>query len=459
MSNRYWQVLRTYLERPRFWVLGLTYFLISWIWFWYYDWSNEAARQGQAILSAIYACLICSFWGLHVRRQFSHSAAQHIPGYTTPHLLVAGLLGSVLWLFIPLVAYLADHWSSGAVALHACAVILMCIVACWPRGVLLLMAIPALAIWSSRPLRGRDTPYISELYQGDHPYVAAAFIVAAVAIQGFVAWLLLRLPRKGISTNDEFTLESPVVPSGTNPLTGWLLKLREAEAQRLARTRWLPLVQRWRAPVAIVPLMFFVPVAFVAAAALFGWWFAEPLGWIILAVVLSCAILLLLPLGPWQSRRWAMSQEILRPVSRERYYRQFLGAMAIDMAAWTGIASLLIVWPTLVNWSNIDQVNRLSDFAQVIAIYAAFQWSMAAFVFGVGVACLHWRFWLPTIAVATIGWAFGFFFIMHIVTFSVGAKHLPSDGVITAIYPLVTAAIGLGLTQWTYRRWVRSDVV
>ncbi len=460
MSNRYWQVLRTYLERPRFWVLGVTYLLVTWFWFWYYAWSKPGERQGQAVISAIYACLICCFLGLHLRRQFSHPAAQAIPGYAMPHLVVAGVLSSVLWLVVPLLAWWTDHWSGGAVALHAFAAILTGIVACWPRGVLLMMAIPALAIWASRPVKARQYPYIVELYLGYHPYMAAALIAMAIAAQAVAAWFLLRLPRKGISTNDEFSIETPIVPAGASPLTDWLLEMRESEAERLTRSRWLPLVQRWRTPVAIVPLLLPMPAMFVAAGAVFGWWVeGEGHAWAMFALILSCAILLLLPLGPWQSRRWAMPQEILRPVAREKYYRQFMGAMALDMIVWMVTASLLIFAVSLFNWHNIHAANRLTDFTLYLAISFAFLWSMASFVYGVGVATLHWRFWLPIIAVTTIGWFLGLHFAIRLINLYVIVKHDLDSGMTFVVFPIVTGAIGLGLTLATYRRWVRGDVV
>lgn len=458
MINRYWQVLRTYLERPRFWVLIVTYLLVTWFWFWYYAWSKPGERQAQAIISAIYACLICCFLGLHVRRQFSHSAAQAIPGYATPHLVVAGLLSSMLWLVVPALAWWMGHWSNGVMALHAFAAMLMAIVACWPRGVLLMMAIPAVAIWASRPVKARQYPYIVELYQGYHPNVAVMLIAAAVGAQAIAAWYLLRLPRKGITTNDEFTIETAPTPAGVNPLRDWLLELRESEAQRLTRTGWLPLVQRWRAPVAIAPMLFLVPAAFVSAAALFGWWAEEAQAYTTFALIISCAILLLLPLGPWQSRRWAMSQEILRPVAREKYYRQFLGAMALDMVTWIGMASLLIFVVILSNWNHISPMDRLTNFSISLALSLSLLWSMATFVYGVGVATLHVRFWLPILAAATITWFVGCWILGGIVGMYF---RVPSDVATIGLssFPILSTAIGLGLTRWTYQRWVRSDVV
>jgi len=191
-----------------------------------------------------------------------------------------------------------------------------------------------------------------------------------------------------------------------------------------------------------------------------GWWVeGEGHAWAAFALVLSCAILLLLPLGPWQSRRWAMSQEILRPVSREKYYRQFLGAMAMDMVTWLGTASVLIFVVVLLEWYNINPVNRLTDVTRMFALSFALLWSMAAFVYGVGVATLHRRFWLPIIAVTTIGWFVGCWYSVALTGLYLNIRSDWYMAMAFVAFPVVTAAIGLGLTLSTYRRWVRGDVV
>jgi len=465
MSNRYWQVLRTYLERPRFWVLSVTYLLIICFWFWYYDWNLPAQRQGQAIISVIYGNLIACFLGLHVRRQFSHAGAQAIPGYAAPHLVVAALLCSILWLVIPLIAILVGRWPPGALVIHALVAILAGVVACWPRAILLVMALPVYIAWDNRPLPTKHTPLLEQLYQGERPNLAVTLIALAVVSQVVAAIMLLRLPRKGITTNDEFTIETPTTAVGVNPVNDWLLDMREAAAQRLTQAYWLPQVQRWRAPVAIVPALLCLPAAIVAAAALIGFLAggsAAAGAWAGLTLAITCAVVLLVPLAPWQSRRRAMSQEILRPVTRERYYRQYFAAMALDVVVWTSMASLLLLAMFISTWYFFPPANRLWGVLVAMAFFYSLLWSVATFVFGVGVATLRWRFWLPIVAAITLAWTLGawatIFWTGEYLLRSM--KNLdPYMPYLFAGFCTLTATVGLGLTVITYRRWVRGDVV
>lgn len=463
MSNRYWQVLRTYLERPRFWVLGIAYLMIICFWFWYYDWNLPAQRQGQAMISVIYGNLIACFLGLHVRRQFSHAGAQAIPGYTGPHLVVAALLCSVLWLLIPGVAIAVGRWSPGALAIHASVAILAGLVACWPRAILLVMALPIFAVWDNRDFYSKHTPLLEQLYQGDRPNLAVTLVALAVVSQVVAARMLIRLPRKGITTNDEFTLDAPAAPAGSNPLTDWLLERREGAAQRLTEAQWFSQVQRWRAPVAIAPVLLLLPPLLVGLAALVGWWMQEPVGWAAFALILCSAMLLLVPLGPWQSRRKAMSQEVLRPITREKYFRQFLGAMALDTVTWIGVASLMIVMFLLLQWL-FDAPSQVPVKMLYVAIVVSLGllWSMATFVYGVGVATMHWRFWLPIVAAITMVYFFGTLISYRVIGESIlrSSRQLDQYTPHTfAAFCVTSTAIGLYLSNRTYRRWVRNDVV
>ena len=415
MSNRYWQVLRTYLERPRFWVLGITYLLIICFWFWYYGWDLPVQRQGQAIISVIYANLIACFLGLHVRRQFSHAGRRRFPAMRPRIWWWRRSLCSILWLVIPALAIAVGRWPPGVLAIHALVAILAGAVACWPRAILLVMALPVFIAWDNRPLPMKHTPLLEQLYQGDRPNLADTLIVLAVVSQVVAAIVLIRLPRKGITTNDEFTIETPTTAVGVNPVNDWLL----GHARGGCRTTHARLLAATSAAVACAggdraaALVFagdnrggcragrFPSGSSATAAA------NSAAAWASLTLAVTCAVVLLVPLAPWQSRRRAMSQEILRPVTRERYYRQYFAAMALDVVVWIGMASLLLLAMFISTWYFFPPANRLWGLLVAMAFFYSLLWSVATFVFGVGVATLRWRFWLPIVAAITLTWMLG----------------------------------------------------
>jgi hypothetical protein len=157
-----------------------------------------------------------------------------------------------------------------------------------------------------------------------------------------------------------------------------------------------------------------------------------------------------------------MSQELLRPVTRESYYRQFLGAMALDTITWIGLASLMIVACIVFQWFNEHPAQEpVKVLGIALAVSLGLLWSMATFVYGVGVATLHWRFWLPIVAAITMVYFFGSWASMVLIGHAVGTNR-QLDRAIPYLFTgfcVVNAVIGLFLSKWTYNRWVRNDVI
>lgn len=466
--NSYWQVLRTYLWRPRFWMLAVTYVLIVWVWFWAIAWEKQlhlgdirAHSLAQAIASAVFASLVGCFLALHVRRQFSTAAAQIVPGYAVPHLVVAGFVSALLWLIVPVVAIVARHWSHGAMALHAMAAILMVVVACWPRGILLLVAVPVLLIWANRPLPRGQTQLLISLANGDRPWLAATLIVLAVVGQVVAVWFLLRVPRQGITTNDEFTLDSTASSQDLNPLSRWMLTARDAAAQRLMEARTFRSIQRWRVPVATSPLQYLSPFMVVLIACGIGWSLGNAGEWGVFAIAVTSVVLLLVPLSPWHFRRKTMSQELLLPVTREQYFHEMTIAMAFDVVRCTAVASALIAAPFVATLVIDPQaIGELRYWLQLLT-FLSIAWSMAIFIFGVGLATFRLPFWLPIVATISMVWFFGGIFLVVYVGNQLRMATQWRNVVDASIFPVffaVTVSCGLLLTRLAYRRWVRTDV-
>ena len=455
--NSYWQVLRTYLWRPRFWVLGFFYLLLVWGLFFDARMDQEFQRRVQAIFSAIFASLAGCFLALHVRRQFTTAAAQLVPDFAAPHLVIAALASALLWFIVPSVAILAGHWPPGALALHACAAILMAIVVCWPRALVVLVAIPVLLIWENRPLPHGQRPFLELLIGGELPALAGALVALAFLAQIVAGLMLLRLPRQGVTTNDEFTLDVTTSSQDVNPLNRWFLAGRDAAAERLLEARVFRTIQRWRIPVATSFAQLSIPAICVLAAAGIGLATGEWQGWSAIATAITCAVLMFVPLGPWHVRRHSMSQEILLPVTRPRFFRQIILSLAFDMALWMTEASAIIAAVALAfRLTDESEFVLLHDLA-IVGFCLCLLWSMAFFVFGVGLATMRWPLWLPIVAGIALFWFFGAW--TSLVSVRIRHPQLRYEPFAElAIFVVMNVLVGLFLAVTTYRRWVRSDV-
>ncbi len=455
--NSYWQVLRTYLWRPRFWVLGFFYLWLVWGLFLLKAWDGNYRGRGQASFSATYTALAVCFLALHVRRQFTNDAAQLVPGYATPHLVIAVLISSLLWLIVPTAAILSGDWPPGSLAFHAGAAILMAAVACWPRAIVLLVAVPAMLVWTNSFLPPGDKPVMTQLLDGQRPVLANVLVGTALLAQLVAGLMLLRMPRQGVTTNDEFTLDSKASAQDVNRLNRWFLSGRDAAAERLLEARLFASIQRWRVPVATSFAQLSIPAFTVLVAAGIGLAFGKWQGWSAAATAITCAVLLFVPLGPWHARRHAMSQEILLPVTRPRYFREIILSMALDMALWMTVASVLIaVVGIAIAFPRSWNLHLVQNFLIPAAIFMGLLWSMATFVFGVGLATMRWPLWLPIVAGIALVWFFGAWVSFGYLHQALARRGDPFPEFIAFV--ALNFLIGLLLAFSTYRRWVRNDI-
>jgi hypothetical protein len=455
--NKYWQVVRTYLWRPRFWVLAFAYVLCTFVAL--SDASPDGRHQlarPQAVMSAVFACLTGSFLALHVRRQFGNAAALVMPGFAAPHLTVAAIASAWLWLILPGTLVLSGHWPRAALAIHAFAGILMALVAIHARAIVLILAVPVILAWSSRFVEGQKR-FSTSFMLGEWPVLELTILLAAVAAHVCAFVWLRRLPRQGIAANDEFVIDASASNADLNPLNNWLLGTRDAAAERLMDARRFQAIQRWRVPVAISPVHLAVPVIIVAAFGLIGRFFGSTADWLTLAAVTTSAVLLLIPLGPWHFRRKTMHYELLRPVTRERYFRQIMAAMAVDVVVWTSLSSCIVYF---VYWANMLSFQRPDERSNFMLGFLVCIWAIAVFVYGLGVATMRLPFWLPIVAGVTLIWSLGLLLtcVWIAESFWHGIQRHAHAMQPIVWFAVVSVAVGLLLARGTYRHWVSHDV-
>ncbi|REK05491.1 MAG: hypothetical protein DWQ37_23535 [Planctomycetota bacterium] len=453
--NRYWHVLQTYLWRPRFWWMAGFAVMVLAGW-WYAADPRPDALRAHALLSANFSCVAGCFVALHVRRQFGTAAARLSPGYAAPHLIVAAAISLTLWVAIPGVMMRFGGWPPGSMALHALAGILIGAVACWPRALVLLAALPVLFTGRAAG-HPHGMPLLVVLVDNVRPAVGTALIATAVASNLVAIVVLLLLPRRGITTNDEIALEPSAESLSDRSLGQWLLRWRDAAAQGLENQRWLASVQRWRVPVATTWLGLVVPLAVVWALTLLGAWFDSASDWATGSALITSAVLLIVPLGPWHVRRRALFVECMRPVIRTSFFRQILLALAADVALWALAGTIISV----TVFSFVPPFSDVLARWQFVAAYAAILWSMAWVIFSLAAATIRMRFWMLIVAAAGLAW-----FIGAMASAIVGSQFIRHEFGLrtsgfepTILFALASLVVGAVLTGLAYRRLVTTDLV
>jgi hypothetical protein len=448
--NSYWHVAQTYLWRPRFWFWTGFAAFVCLLW-WFNGDPTDGARRAQSILSALFASVGGCFVALHARRQFGTAAARLLPDFAPPHLAIAAVVSLALWVGVPLIGMWAAEWPRGSLAIHAVAGILIGLTACWPRALLLLAALPVLLIWATRENPGGPTLLVA-LSDGDRPLLANVLITLSALLNLAAAVVLLRLPRQGITTNDELGLEPNPVPNSDNRLGELVLRLRDRAAARLGDARLLRSVQRWRVPVAVSWFSLLVPVVVVVLLTLLGGLFDDLSDWATMTALITSSVLLISPLGPWHTRRAALGLEFMRPVTRQAFFRQVLLALAGDFCLWTLLSTTIGV----VVFAIVPPFRNVEARGPFVLGYVLVIWSMACLVYGVATVTIRWRFWIPVVAAAGVVWCFGLFFALAIIGNEF--RHGPVRANMPAAFAVLSFAAGLLLARVGYRRLVAADV-
>jgi hypothetical protein len=445
VRSRYVQAAMTYLTRPRFWLLGAAYLTLVY-------WRIKVIDPRlQVPASTNLAVLLACSVALHMRRQFGAPAAHLAPGFAAPHLAVGAFMASLGWLVVPLVQMATGHWPWTSLAFHAVAGLFGAVVVCWPKAMLGLAALPVAFFWSSYMLAFPNT-FLSRLLAGAEPEVAIGIFGAAVAAQGVAGWSLVRERDRSVPFGDELVLEPSVAKQSSNFAARFLLTTRDAAAAGMLEwsdARLWP-ITRWRVPVVVSWAQWAMPVAFALAMVVVMLVQNEP-AWAVVGAVVTTSVLMVAPFSGWHARRRALATELLRPVSRGRFFAEQALALALDVVLWNVLSSAIAV-------SLLEFMTRYfrHDFRTVDGVlwYLAIQWSMAFFVYGLALATIRWHYWVFLITAVGIGWLCGFWMVVgyHAAT---SKRGLVVDDTQTFLF--LTVVLGLVMGCLGFRRMLTSE--
>jgi hypothetical protein len=448
--NKYWHVLHTYSSRPRFWIFGLVYLFVA-------SYAEPEAARPQIVFSVMFASIVIGLLALHLRRQFATPQAHLMPDFFTAHVIVAIFASSLVWIAVPWwEAWRMNLHPLIVISVHALTPVLLGAVIWWPKAIVLIPAVPLIAVGFVVQRRSREFDFATQFMAGEKWEAYWGLIALGVAGLAVATWRLARLPDVAVATSDDFALEPPRADLPRSPWLERMLGLRDAAIDRrlmhavgrgaLLATRRIPgtislaeLVLFSVAILAFMPMLWFV-IGDVAGA------------WI--ALILGTGLMLFAPFSSWRFRCNALAMEFMRPSARDVFLRQMTCAMALDFCVWTSAATLVAACGLLM-FIRQHGFNYFDAFAaQTVTM-----WGFAVLLFGIGLATLRFRAWMP-------------FFIGILICSAIAALYVaavaeglmqrngfrPSAYIVFSVFSSMCVLIGLALARATYRRWLTMDL-
>jgi len=450
--NKYWHVAHAYWSRPRFWIFGLLYLLIV---------SSQADPMNarpQIVLSVLFGSIVSGLLALHLRRQFATPQAHLTPEFFVPHVVVAMLAMSLIWIWVP-------WWEATRMKLNPLVVIsvhgltpaLLAAIVWWPKAIVLIPAVPLVAVSLVASRRPRELGFARQFLAGERWGVCWALIALGIAGLILTAWRLARLPDVAVATSDDFSLEPPRSDLPSNQWLERLLSWRDAAIdRRLMGVRGSQLVMRQiPSTISLAELALFSTTIVVLMPLL---WFAfGDVGGAWTTLILGTGLMLFAPLSSWRFRCNALAMEFMRPAARHTCLRQLIGAMALDFCLWTSAATLVAACGQLL---FIGQSGY--KYLVGVSIQTVTMWGVAVLLFGIGLATLRFRAWVPffigILLCSVVAAVFAMVLVERMLRNYISGGISTAEFIVIATFALACAAIGLALARVTYRHWLKMDL-
>jgi hypothetical protein len=447
-ANITWQVARTYLGRWRFWIFGLAYVGLTIYW----AVSEHFIAGGQMVLSTFLASFVACFVALHVRRQFNSPTAKTVPHFAAAHLAVGALASLSVWVVVPLIqAWILRLPPWGPIGACAVAGLLLALVVRWRQAIVLLIGLPALVFSEPRTFSEGD-PW-GDFLLGKEPGLSFTAIAIAYAAHLLAGKYLLGVSDQSVAVSDDFALETPRQETASGRLDEFVLRTRDGVVRRRladAGFGWWS-VQRWRVPSSTSWTQMFLAVVLGASLCAGIAWAAHAPHAAVAGVVVTSFGMLIAPFYGWHVRRGTIAAEVLRPVARKQYISQVAWAIAWDVFAWTSLATVfsVAVIAAVYEWRTGE--------IQTAGLCLVFLWSGAVAAYGIGLATVRSRYWLPLMA--SLSLVSGLLFIVALAMIAgSNSPSRPSLPLAAAVCLLALMLAGLVLAAFTLRRWRRADV-
>ncbi|MEO1496966.1 MAG: hypothetical protein AAFV43_07445 [Planctomycetota bacterium] len=432
--------------------------------------SNSARHSGglPAIIMviALPICVIASTVALHAQSLFADPRARVLPGYAGPHVVAIGL--PLLVAVVGVTAALTRRFDVAPLGVAASATLLIALLV-WA-----VHAKSSTAAWVAIVLifADRAAPVASYWYAPGGGSAVAHAAVLAAGLVGVGAWL------RSLCSLNEASPRHHIPPlvaafsrasrgeraeqrrlqaaqAGSTPVQAWfidrqldsvlrqkpnaprLLRLGFASYPAEVRALWLTLL------VAGLAVAFVYGIPFLTGAATTG---AARLGALAQPLLFACFMPGAMLISLLAARRSLMEMEVLRPLTREAYFRAMIGAALYDVlylaAATTLVTTVLAAWLapeeiTLTNFLTFACLAAASNlFVGAVAIW------IARLRLGILMTMVPILPALPVVALIGVWARYKFAYT--------NAPFLAAAGVV--------AALGWLIVRDAHRRWMQTEL-
>ncbi|REK05492.1 MAG: hypothetical protein DWQ37_23540 [Planctomycetota bacterium] len=446
--NSFLHVARSYAGRYRFWIFPALYVLLP-LMMKPDSFAGPAGRAAAAILlvySALLAGLLCGLVALHLRRQLSGPAVYLVPRFAEIQLTFGAVIAILVCVVYPAsIAAIFGLSVVQAVGVHALAAVLMAAVLLWPKSFLGLLLFPAvLVVWETYQLPA--AAFWTQLFEGESGPAGVMFVAALLAYP-LAAFAYLRTCDRTTEYCDDLMVDRP--PESPSRLKEWLLRFRDAAIEwRIGcRASLAQCVRRWQTPCLVSWWEVGALVCLLSALIASVTYSAGASGGMAIAT-LAGGVALFLPLGSWRFRCRALSYEIMRPVSRPRFVRQFMTAMLGDFLRWTIVATLIFGSAFAASAWFEPQAGIGMPWKPLSML-----WAVAALLYGIAALTVRLRYWLPWLLALFVASSTGVGMLTSV---------LQNLGLQTRlVYPTFVALfvlLGAVFVAVTYRRWLMMEI-
>lgn len=395
-------VARTYLHRARFWIFGGAYLWLVW---WISSQHIVAKSAGFIVLqlaSTLAASVPACFVGLHVRRQFATPSARLMPGFALAHLTVAACASLLIWAAVPaLSAWACGLPAWGVVSVHSIAGLMLAAAILSRRATMLLIAGPVLLIALGHYQLAQEDSLVGRLVLGELPLFSITIIGLALLAHCVAAYQITHSSEILSAASDDFAVEVSYGDGWSERWNEMFLSWRDAAIRHrlseLRYSRWWR-VERWRVPGTISGRQLALAICLGATFTGTAWLLSGSVEGAVTAAMIIPVVGFLGPFAAWHMRREAMALELMRPVARGGYTLQLALALARDTAIWGAVSGGFVCAAVLINtWNTSTTVRDVAD-------TALFMMAFSVLAFGVHLATLRQRYWLPIVVGLWIGW-------------------------------------------------------
>jgi len=418
--------------------------------------NDDSVRMGALFFCGSAAAWLGAMIAGHAKEQLGDARASLVPGFRTPHLVIATVMFLVLVVGLACVVAWGEVWVPGYLGIVLAITALLAWMGQLQTPSLIILGAAVVTPVFFADGRALFTDVLRGRAAGVGYAVLAASVAALVGLWWRLAVMSEEMPEYGrgggvglrlkvrMTGDPAFQRENA---AGASRIESFVRQARRFDAvPNIAAAGFWPRAGHWRFVIGTGRMPIFVALVLGLWVPLLQATTTKPDVGIIVALVSASFVPGLMFAATWPRRWYVLGDESLRPASRRQFIREHGAAMAMEYAiTWAWItaapfasAVLFASWPQRV----------FEQLMVALPMMAAVQ----ALIFAILVWILRFRAgWLvivPIFLVTGVG----------VAALIVGAAIAEARNVNAAmLFTLLVAVAGVGITLDAYRRWLVTE--